>query len=314
MQFTTKDSYNISKLEAECNRSKKLIVSPLTQRGLVWPLSMKQALIKTMFLHTRVPGVIIERDFGHTLPRELLDGQQRVSTILDFMADGFSVDLRKLATGGALTGTYKKATKYSELSLEDRENFKSFDILFYRFIFNTDREALDYFIDINTKGKRVTGFDIFVAHRGAKPHIKLLLDHAKINSLYENMSDNGNHKLFTHMYCFYVDIFKEPCATYTAIMLMPECEETLLKIAEITDRLSKAIDLVFSLIDKPKTMRAPLLQAIAYIAQEDMDMINKVKLRISLENLINFTLSLEYSSRRTYAAARKVLELFKDLY
>lgn len=69
--------------------SSKLDLQPSFQRGEVWDLPRKQRLIDTILRNWYVPAVhiVITPDGRH----EVLDGQQRLATIRDFMQDAFPI-------------------------------------------------------------------------------------------------------------------------------------------------------------------------------------------------------------------------------
>ena len=79
---------------------------PEYQRRLVWDLTKKSRLIESLFMNVPVPPIFL---YEHDLNRyEVMDGQQRLNTIIDFYLNKFS--LRGLEYWSALNGF-----KYSDL-------------------------------------------------------------------------------------------------------------------------------------------------------------------------------------------------------
>ncbi len=77
-------------------RSKRLIMSPYFQRNLVWRLVHKVDFIKTILLGYPFPQIFIAR--GNidletmTTTSCIVDGQQRMNSISEYLKDQFKVD------------------------------------------------------------------------------------------------------------------------------------------------------------------------------------------------------------------------------
>jgi hypothetical protein len=94
----------------------KLILAPYFQRKLVWRLAHKVDFIKTILLGYPFPEIFISRgnidlDSMHSTSF-LVDGQQRMNSIKEFIADLFQVD-----------GQF-----YSDLSVTEKEAFLKYEI------------------------------------------------------------------------------------------------------------------------------------------------------------------------------------------
>jgi hypothetical protein len=63
----------------------KLNLSPSYQRGDVWPTSDAQMLIESILRGIPLPSVIILKPEAHDAPYEVVDGKQRLTTILRFI-------------------------------------------------------------------------------------------------------------------------------------------------------------------------------------------------------------------------------------
>lgn len=70
---------------------KEIDLQPDFQRGEVWPISKKQRLIDTVLRGWVIPPVLLISS-GLGQKQQVLDGQQRLASIRDFMLDEFGVD------------------------------------------------------------------------------------------------------------------------------------------------------------------------------------------------------------------------------
>ena len=97
-------------------RDGKLILAPYFQRKLVWRLAHKTDFIKTIRLGYPFPEIFISRGAIDLQSMQstsaLVDGQQRMTTISEFLSDGFAVD----------------GYKYSELEPSAKEAFLKYEI------------------------------------------------------------------------------------------------------------------------------------------------------------------------------------------
>jgi len=97
-------------------RSGKLILTPYFQRKLVWRIAHKVDFIKTILLGYPFPEIFVSRGTIDVATMQstsaLVDGQQRMSTIKEFLEDKFPVD----------------GNKYSQLSPMQKEAFLKYEI------------------------------------------------------------------------------------------------------------------------------------------------------------------------------------------
>jgi len=65
------------------------------QRDFVWSLKQKQELIKSMIVERNIPPIyaIIKDVTGENESIQIIDGKQRLSTILSFLRDGFLIPI-----------------------------------------------------------------------------------------------------------------------------------------------------------------------------------------------------------------------------
>lgn len=124
---------------------------PIYQRGLVWNLEQKQSFIKSLFnKRTKVtPTFLINPNKIKDGYYEVLDGKQRISTILEFVKGGFAVE-----------GFY-----FNDLSLKDIIRFKSVPFV-YKTIKYYDKKIgetemplkskIELFLQVNEYGEHVS--------------------------------------------------------------------------------------------------------------------------------------------------------------
>lgn len=97
-------------------KRKKIILSPYFQRNLVWRLVHKQDFVKTILLGYPFPQIFLAKGGMDveklTTISLIVDGQQRVNSILDFIGGVFSVD-----------GKY-----YRDLTDTEREDFLKYEV------------------------------------------------------------------------------------------------------------------------------------------------------------------------------------------
>lgn len=101
------------------------ILRPKYQRLPVWKIKRKQLLIDSILKGFDLPKFYITVYLGAKNRFEVTDGQQRISTIFEFVKDGFP-----LYTDTELGGVDYSGYKFSELPKKIRERFKEFELTF----------------------------------------------------------------------------------------------------------------------------------------------------------------------------------------
>ena len=113
------------------------------QRPLVWSILQKRELVMSVLVERNIPCFsVIETMAGDWL---VIDGKQRVNTLLSFLSDGFSIDLQG------------KEYKYSELPIEYQKAFKfhylAYDIMYEPYdIEISDADKIRWFRYLNFAG------------------------------------------------------------------------------------------------------------------------------------------------------------------
>lgn len=113
-------------------------LDPPYQRRSVWNQSFRDYFVDTILLNLPVPAVFLFEEIGETgsLSYAVVDGKQRLSTVFDFIDDGFPVSEDSKVE--RLRGSY-----FSEFSPEDKkELIYSYDIP-VEILPTTDEQLLD---------------------------------------------------------------------------------------------------------------------------------------------------------------------------
>lgn len=119
-------------------KSGALISSPYFQRNLIWRMGHKQDFIKTILLGYPFPEIFLSRgtiDVDSMISTScIVDGQQRMSTIVEFIDNQFVVDGRL----------------YKDLGQSEKESFLKYDIAFIDLDLPlTDPEIIEIFKRLN---------------------------------------------------------------------------------------------------------------------------------------------------------------------
>jgi len=124
---------------------KEVVINKTYQRGSgIWPDSARTYFIDTILEGYPFPKVYLYQVFNDKAKRpikEIVDGQQRITTIIDFMDDKFS-----------LTSASKefKGMKYSDLDEDTKNEFISYQIELSIILSATRQELLEMFRRINS--------------------------------------------------------------------------------------------------------------------------------------------------------------------
>lgn len=146
---STPQTYTVSDF-IEWNSKKQLNLAPDFQRGAVWTPSAKVFLIDTILNDLPIPQVFFRTKIDaatQTMTREVVDGQQRLRTILEFAAGKLKLTSK--------SPKYKGKT-YSELDIEDKEAFLSYKIPCVQLINADNSMVLEIFARLNSYSVKVT--------------------------------------------------------------------------------------------------------------------------------------------------------------
>lgn len=135
-----KNTYNMM-IDSLLLRLRKTNMNPIYQRSLVWSLNDKTNLIDAL-VQGRNIGILtfVKNDFSNEFLYEILNGKQRLSTIAEFIADGFP---------------YQNIF-FSELTKAAQLDFLNQSIAVSEISFTNDREKIEYFIELNSTGVKIS--------------------------------------------------------------------------------------------------------------------------------------------------------------
>lgn len=147
---TEKGSYTPEDFQ-RWSRDKVLEISPKFQRRSVWPTANKSYFIDTLLRGMTVPPIYLRNvekegdEEDGAIIREVVDGQQRIRSVLEYMNDGYKLS-RVL---GAVPWAQKR---FSQLSVEQRKLIKNFTFSCETYRGITDQQVLEVFCRLNMNG------------------------------------------------------------------------------------------------------------------------------------------------------------------
>lgn len=135
--------YSIRELFDSYKR-KETILSPKFQRRSVWELKAKSYLIDSILRGLPIPRIFIREktNIDLTAVREIVDGQQRLKAIFDFIQDGFKINKIHNAEYGDKS--------YSDLPDDVKSDFLKYSISAVMLIDLADEDIIDIFARLNT--------------------------------------------------------------------------------------------------------------------------------------------------------------------
>lgn len=136
----------------------QLEISPKFQRRSVWSPQAKSYLIDTILKDKPLPKIFIRATTDpktKKTTREIVDGQQRIRTILSFVRDGFRISkVHNEEYGGML---------YSELPENIQGEFLKYELSVDLLLDVQDRDILDVFARLNTYSVSLNKQELFNA-------------------------------------------------------------------------------------------------------------------------------------------------------
>ena len=127
---------------------KELELNPWYQRREVWTRPQKSYLINTIFEQKPVPSIYIRHSLDiekEKSIKEVVDGQQRIKAILEFIAGEFS----------ARHPEHKKPVKYSGLTKAQQEKFRLTSVSVGYLVGATDSDVIEIFGRLNSVSKNL---------------------------------------------------------------------------------------------------------------------------------------------------------------
>lgn len=129
----------------EWDKNKQLELNPSFQRRSVWSDKAKSYLIDTIIRGKPMPKIFIRQKINVTTKtsmRDVVDGQQRIRTILSFIKDGFVISKKQNKEFGGV--------KFSDLEEEVQAQILSYEVAVDLLINLPDPEVLDIFGRLNS--------------------------------------------------------------------------------------------------------------------------------------------------------------------
>jgi hypothetical protein len=129
----------------EWDSQRQLVLNPQFQRRAVWSDKAKSYLVDTIVRGKPIPKIFIRQKLNVTTKtsvREVVDGQQRLRTILSYVKDGFPLSRKQHPEYGGL--------RFSQLPENAQAQFLSFEIAVDLLINLPDPEILDIFARLNS--------------------------------------------------------------------------------------------------------------------------------------------------------------------
>jgi uncharacterized protein DUF262 len=129
----------------EWDKQKQLELNPFFQRRQVWSDKAKSYLMDTILRGKPIPKIFIRQKINITTKkslREVVDGQQRLRTILSFIKDGFEVTKSQNKEYGGL--------RFSQLPEDIQSQVLSYELAVDLLINLPDSEVLDIFGRLNS--------------------------------------------------------------------------------------------------------------------------------------------------------------------
>ena len=126
------------------HRQGELILNPAFQRRPVWTNDARSYLIDTILRGFSMPKIYLRTTINpktRTSIRDVVDGQQRLRTIIDFDDDALVLNKRANEFAGM---------RYSDLGVEYQEAFLSYQITVEHLINATDQAVLETFARLNS--------------------------------------------------------------------------------------------------------------------------------------------------------------------
>lgn len=139
----------------EWSETKILEISPKFQRRGVWSRAAKSYLIDTMLLGMPVPPIylrVVQDKSRKRMIREVIDGQQRISAILDFLNGKYSLGKNIKST---CVGRH-----FDDLSKAQKDSITQYPFICEVFYGIEDSEVLEIFARLNTHSVKLNAQEL----------------------------------------------------------------------------------------------------------------------------------------------------------
>lgn len=154
MQGSNPQTYTIAEI-LKWNDDKELELNPKFQRGPVWSAPARTYLIDSILRGYPIPKLLfrtlVDRTSRRTL-RDVVDGQQRLRTIIDFAGDRFAL--------GSKAAKEFRDHRYSDLDPEIQDSFLAYKLTCEQLLNASDEDVLEIFVRINSYTVPVNGSEL----------------------------------------------------------------------------------------------------------------------------------------------------------
>lgn len=198
---------SISELEIESLyrriKEKDIDLQPDFQRGEVWTDKKKKKLIDTILRGWQIPPIHVVENNKYV--DEVLDGQQRLATIRDFMDDIFTIDGNIKPLDNEIIGLNKK--KFSQLDDAIKRKIRKYSIRVVRITEHKPEEAAELFFRLNQPSLLTSAEQRNAFFGTAREEIKSLVN------VFEEAGGNKELIGFSNSRMAYDDIISKLCFT-----------------------------------------------------------------------------------------------------
>lgn len=139
----------------EWNEAGTLLLTPKFQRREVWKPSARSFFVDSLLRNVPIPPIFLrlaQSEDRKRAVREVIDGQQRLRTVLAFMDDEFAISK---AAPKAYAGK-----RFSQLDESDRSKVATYGFITAVFRNITDAEVLQIFARVNTNAIKLNAQEI----------------------------------------------------------------------------------------------------------------------------------------------------------
>ena len=135
----------------EWHKNEQLELNPRFQRRSVWTDSARSYLMDTIIRGKPIPKIFIRQKLNVTTKksiREIVDGQQRMRTILSYMNDGFQISRRHNPTFGGYY--FSQLNDIDGVTNDIQANILNYELSVDLLVNMPDEEVLDVFGRLNS--------------------------------------------------------------------------------------------------------------------------------------------------------------------
>lgn len=139
----------------EWHEAGSLVLSPKFQRRHVWTTPARSYLIDTILLGMPVPPIyirVVQNENRERIIREVVDGQQRISAVLDFISDKYALS-KNIESPVA-------GKRFGNLSQDDQNNILQYSFICEVFHGIEDAEVLSIFARLNTHSVKLNAQEL----------------------------------------------------------------------------------------------------------------------------------------------------------